>query len=144
MLDVDHFKRFNDDFGHDAGDALLREAGAFLKAKIRQTDIACRYGGEEFLVILPETSLEVAAHKAEDLREKFKGLKITHQGQFLRRATISSGVAAFPEHGSTVQVLVRMADQALYRAKERGRDRVEVASPVPDDLGATLPQALAF
>ena len=65
MLDVDHFKRFNDEFGHDAGDDLLREMGTFLKTKIRQTDIACRYGGEEFFMILPETPLSAAAQKAE-------------------------------------------------------------------------------
>ena len=128
MLDVDHFKRFNDEFGHDAGDALLREMGTFLKTKSRQTDIACRYGGEEFFVILPETSLAAAAQKAEQLREKFKSLNIMHQGQLLRRATISLGVAAFPEHGTTVQILIQMADKALYQAKEEGRDRVVVAA----------------
>ncbi|MCL4500501.1 MAG: GGDEF domain-containing protein, partial [Deltaproteobacteria bacterium] len=128
MLDVDHFKRFNDEFGHDAGDALLQEMGTFLKTKIRQTDIACRYGGEEFLVILPEMSLAAAGQKAEQLREKFKCLNIMHQGHLLRRATISLGVAAFPEHGTTVQNLIRMADKALYQAKEDGRDRVAVAA----------------
>jgi diguanylate cyclase (GGDEF)-like protein/PAS domain S-box-containing protein len=127
MLDVDHFKRFNDEFGHDAGDSLLREMGSFLKAAIRQTDSACRYGGEEFLVIMPETTLLGAVQKAEKLREKFKNLNIMHQGQLLRRATISLGVAAFPEHGSTVKILIQMADKALYQAKAAGRDRVEVA-----------------
>ncbi len=144
MLDVDHFKRFNDEFGHDAGDALLREMGTFLKAKIRQTDIACRYGGEEFLVILPEMSLSAAAQKAEQLREKFKCLNIMHQGQLLRQATISLGVAAFPEHGTTVQILTQMADKALYQAKGEGRDRVAVApvsrEETQEDAG---PQAMA-
>jgi diguanylate cyclase (GGDEF)-like protein/PAS domain S-box-containing protein len=127
MLDVDHFKRFNDEFGHDAGDALLREMGTFLKTKSRQTDIACRYGGEEFLVILPEASLDATAQKAEQLREKFKCLNIMHQGQLLRQATISLGVAAFPEHGTTVRILIQTADKALYQAKGEGRDRVAVA-----------------
>ena len=144
MLDVDHFKGFNDEFGHDAGDALLREMGTFLKAKIRQTDIACRYGGEEFLVILPETPLDAAAQKAKQLREKFKCLNIMHQGQLLRRATISLGVAAFPEHGTTVQILIQMADKALYQAKEEGRDRVAVAPVSQEDAERTdLAQALA-
>jgi diguanylate cyclase (GGDEF)-like protein len=128
MLDVDHFKCFNDDFGHDAGDALLRDMGTFLKSTGRQTDIACRFGGEEFFIILPETSLVAAAQKAELVRENFKGLSIMHQGRLLRRATISLGVAAFPEHGSTVQILVQTADKALYQAKEEGRDRVVVAA----------------
>lgn len=144
MLDVDHFKRFNDEFGHDAGDALLREMGAFLKNNIRQTDIACRYGGEEFLVILPDMSIAAAAQKAEQLREKFRSLNVMYQGKILRRATISLGVAAFPEHGSTVQILIQMADKALYRAKETGRDRVEVApvsqEETEEDAG---PRALA-
>lgn len=143
MLDVDHFKQFNDEFGHDAGDALLREMGTFLKTKIRQTDIACRYGGEEFLVILPETPLAAALQKAEYLREKFKCLNIMHQGQLLRRATISLGVAAFPEHGSTVQILTQTADKALYRAKEEGRDRVAVAPVSQDEEEEAVPQAMA-
>ncbi len=144
MLDVDHFKRFNDEYGHDAGDALLREMGSFLKTKTRQTDIVCRYGGEEFLVILPETPLAAAAEKAEQLREKFKCLNIMHQGQLLRRASISLGVAAFPEHASTVKILIQLADKALYQAKGAGRDRV-VAAPVSqeDVETAPLPRALA-
>lgn len=132
MLDGDHFKRFNDEFGHDAGDTLLQEMGTFLKTRNRQTDIACRYGGEEFLVILPEMPLADAAHKAEQLREEFKCLNIIHQGQLLRRATISLGVAAFPEHGSTVKILIQTADKALYQAKEEGRDRVVVAPVSPE------------
>jgi diguanylate cyclase (GGDEF)-like protein/PAS domain S-box-containing protein len=128
MLDVDHFKGFNDEFGHDAGDTLLREMGTFLKTTSRQADISCRYGGEEFLVVLPETSLAASAQKAEQMREKFKSLSIMYQGHLLRRATISLGVAAFPEHGTTVQILIQTADKALYRAKEEGRDRVVVAA----------------
>jgi diguanylate cyclase (GGDEF)-like protein/PAS domain S-box-containing protein len=134
MLDVDHFKQFNDEFGHDAGDTLLREMGSFLKAAIRQTDIACRYGGEEFLMILPETTRLGAVQKAEKLREKFKNLNIMHQGQLLRRSTISLGVAAFPEHGSTVKILIQMADKALYQAKAAGRDRVEVAPTYREEV----------
>jgi diguanylate cyclase (GGDEF)-like protein/PAS domain S-box-containing protein len=144
MLDVDYFKGFNDEFGHDAGDALLREMGSFLKTKTRQTDIACRYGGEEFLVIMPETSVTAGAQKAEQLREKFKCLNIMHQGHLLRRATISMGVAGFPEHGTTVQILIQMADKALYQAKEAGRDRVITAAISQDESEADAgPRAMA-
>lgn len=129
MLDVDHFKQFNDRFGHDAGDELLRELGKFLMARTRQPDFVCRYGGEEFLVILPETTLRAAVNKAEQLREKFKRLTIVYQGRILGRTTISLGVAAFPEHGITPKSLIQTVDKALYQAKEEGRDRV-VAAPV--------------
>ncbi len=129
MLDVDHFKQFNDRFGHDAGDELLRELGKFLMARTRQPDIVCRYGGEEFFAILPETTLEAAVNKAEQLREKFKRLTLVSQGRILGRATISLGVAAFPEHGITPKTLIQTVDKALYLAKEEGRDRV-VAAPV--------------
>ncbi len=129
MLDVDHFKQFNDRFGHDAGDELLRELGKFLMARTRQPDFVCRYGGEEFLVILPETTLTAAVNKAEQLREKFRRLTIVYQGRILGRTTISLGVAAFPEHGITPKTLIQTVDKALYRAKEEGRDRV-VAAPV--------------
>jgi diguanylate cyclase (GGDEF)-like protein/PAS domain S-box-containing protein len=133
MLDVDHFKQFNDRFGHDAGDELLRELGKFLIAKVRPTDIACRYGGEEFLVILPETTLTAVVNKAEQLREKCKRLTIVYQGRILGRTTISLGVAAFPEHGITPQALIQTVDKALYQAKEEGRDRLVVAPVVLEE-----------
>jgi len=133
MLDVDHFKQFNDRFGHDAGDELLRELGKFLIAKVRPTDIACRYGGEEFLVILPETTLAAVVNKAEQLREKCKRLTIVYQGRILGRTTISLGVAAFPEHGITPQALIQTVDKALYQAKEEGRDRLVVAPVVLEE-----------
>ncbi len=144
MLDVDHFKQFNDRFGHDAGDELLRELGKFIMAKVRPTDIACRYGGEEFLVILPETTLTAAVNKAEQLREKCKRLTIVHQGRILGRTTISLGVAAFPEHGITPQTLIQTVDKALYQAKEEGRDRVVVAPVVLEEAeSATQSGAVA-
>lgn len=132
MLDVDHFKQFNDRFGHDAGDELLRELGNFLMAKARQSDIACRYGGEEFIVILPGTMAAVAK-KAEQLREQFRHLTIVHQGQILGRTTISLGVATYPEHGVTPKALIQTADKALFQAKEEGRDRVVVAPVVREE-----------
>jgi diguanylate cyclase (GGDEF)-like protein/PAS domain S-box-containing protein len=127
MLDIDHFKHFNDTFGHDAGDTLLRELGASLQRYIRGEDIACRYGGEEFTLILPETSLETAQQRAEHIREAVKHLSVEHRHQPLRAITLSLGVAVFPEHGTTAEVVLQAADVALYRAKQAGRDRVEVA-----------------
>ncbi|MGP8104839.1 MAG: diguanylate cyclase [Desulfobaccales bacterium] len=136
MLDVDQFKQFNDRFGHDAGDELLRELGNFLMTKIRQTDIACRYGGEEFFVILPGTALATVVNKAKQLREKFKRLTIVYQGGILGRTTISLGVAAFPEHGITPKALIQTVDKALYKAKAEGRDRVVVAPVVREGAEA--------
>ncbi len=127
MLDLDHFKQFNDTFGHVAGDALLRALGAFLAANLRREDIACRYGGEEFLLILPGSTLENARRRAEQLQELLKLLDIEHDGQPLGSVTCSLGVAAYPEHGATTQALVQAADTALYRAKAGGRDCVAVA-----------------
>lgn len=128
MIDIDHFKRFNDSFGHEAGDAVLRELGSFLQQNIRNSDIACRYGGEELLLILPEASLEDTRQRAEQLREGVKCLKVEHRRQTLDSITISVGVACFPEHGLTGEVVIRAADAALYQAKREGRDRIVSAS----------------
>ncbi len=126
MLDVDHFKRFNDTFGHEAGDTVLRELGLFLRKNIRQSDIACRYGGEELTLIMPESSLEATQQRAEQIREGVKLLQVQHRRQLLGCITISLGVACFPEHGLTGDAVIRSADQALYQAKAKGRDRVVV------------------
>lgn len=128
MLDVDHFKEFNDSFGHDAGDAVLRELGMFLHSSIRSTDIACRYGGEEFTLILPESSLESTRARAENLRLGVKNLQVQHRRQFLERISLSLGVACFPDHGTHGDLLIRAADAALYRAKKQGRDCTVTAS----------------
>jgi diguanylate cyclase (GGDEF)-like protein len=127
MLDLDHFKVFNDTFGHAAGDALLRVVGQFLLSRSRREDVACRYGGEEFVLIFPDAPLETTTRRAEQLREEARSLQVQHHGHPLGNVTISAGVAAFPEHGSTAATLLRAADEALYRAKTEGRDRVEVA-----------------
>jgi diguanylate cyclase (GGDEF)-like protein len=127
MLDIDHFKRFNDTFGHEAGDALLRELGSFLKQEIRGGDFACRYGGEEFVLILPEISLEHARESAERLREKIKELNVQYSGGILENITLSLGVALYPEHGTTGKAILQAADKALYEAKHQGRDRVVTA-----------------
>lgn len=128
MLDVDHFKRFNDTFGHDAGDTLLRELGIFIKKNIRGSDIACRFGGEELVLILPEASLEVTVQRAEQIREGIKHLNLHNRHQQLGTITLSLGVAIFPKHGMTGEMVIQAADSALYQAKGEGRDRVIVAS----------------
>ena len=127
MFDIDHFKRFNDLEGHDAGDALLRELGAFLNKSIRGSDIVCRYGGEEFLAVLPGASREQARERAEEVRLGVKELLVYHLGKPLAKCTISIGVAAYPEDETSAERLLKAADNALYRAKNEGRDRVVTA-----------------
>lgn len=127
MIDVDYFKRFNDSFGHEVGDALLQELANLLQRHSRTCDIACRYGGEEFMLILPDTSLETATQQAENLRKQVKLLNIPYLGKTLNGITLSLGVAVFPEHGVTPQTLLKAADAALYCAKAEGRDRVRTA-----------------
>jgi diguanylate cyclase (GGDEF)-like protein/PAS domain S-box-containing protein len=127
MLDLDHFKTFNDTFGHEAGDAVLREMGASLARTARAEDISCRFGGEEFLLILPGTSMEGARTRAERVRSQARKLAVMHQGKPVGTITVSLGVAAFPAHGSSAKELIASADAALYRAKNEGRDRVAVA-----------------
>ncbi len=128
MLDLDHFKRYNDSHGHEAGDNLLRVLGDFLLTHVRAEDIACRYGGEEFVVILPEASLAMCRSRAEQLWKGVQGLSVNVHGELLRGVTTSVGVAAFPAHGTTMSGLLRAADAALYAAKRQGRDRVEIAA----------------
>lgn len=131
MMDVDRFKRFNDTFGHDAGDTVLRELGDYLAKFIRRGDLACRYGGEEFTLVLPESSLEDTRHRAEELRTSFQQLSIKHRDIVLGKVTLSLGVAALPDHGTTAAELLAAADSALLRAKEEGRDRVLIADVSP-------------
>ena len=128
MIDLDHFKTFNDAYGHDAGDVVLRETGAALARGIRAEDFVCRFGGEEFVVILPTANLESACARAERLRLKMKELTMLHQGRSMGMLTVSIGVAVFPEHGMSPKELMTAADAALYEAKHRGRDQVSVAS----------------
>ncbi|MCP4161974.1 MAG: diguanylate cyclase [Deltaproteobacteria bacterium] len=124
MLDVDHFKKFNDTFGHECGDIVLRELGTLLKKNVRIEDILCRYGGEEFTVILIQSPYEATCKKAEELCAKIRNdLKIVHQGRDLK-VTISIGVASCPEHGRDIEKIIHKADKMLYKAKEEGRDRV--------------------
>jgi diguanylate cyclase (GGDEF)-like protein len=128
MIDIDHFKRFNDTFGHQAGDTLLRNLGQFFRQRTRAQDVACRFGGEEFAVILTSASVDAAAKRAEILREELRDLSVEHAGQKLGKVTLSIGVAVYPIHASSRDDLVRIADQALYQAKNAGRDRVVVGT----------------
>jgi diguanylate cyclase (GGDEF)-like protein len=126
MLDLDHFKEYNDTYGHHAGDELLCALGQLIQDQIRREDIACRYGGEEFLVIMPGASLEIALERANELNLSVRQLH--KQSPSLRGITISAGVAIFPAHGSFGKEVINAADAALYQAKEEGRDRVVAAS----------------
>ncbi|MHB1316164.1 MAG: PAS domain S-box protein [Christensenellales bacterium] len=128
MFDIDHFKAFNDLAGHDGGDALLRELGAYMNKNTRGGDIVCRFGGEEFFAVLPGASLENTRVRAEEFRRGVKELLVYHLGKPLGKCTISLGVAAYPQHGTTREEILKSADSALYRAKKEGRDRVVIAS----------------
>jgi diguanylate cyclase (GGDEF)-like protein/PAS domain S-box-containing protein len=130
LLDIDHFKGFNDTYGHEAGDTLLASLGSFFKKNIRQEDVPCRYGGEEILLILPDADLENTYKRAEELRHLLSELDIQHQGHSLGKITASFGVANYPEHGETIEIIIYAADAALYLAKEGGRNRVVVADRV--------------
>jgi diguanylate cyclase (GGDEF)-like protein len=126
MIDLDYFKRVNDAFGHEAGDLVLMEVAALLKGHIRGSDIACRFGGEEFALILADTTLGSAQRKAEDIRAAIKRLDLKYRDQPLGKITASLGVALFPDQAEGSDSLMRVADDALYQAKGAGRDRVIV------------------
>jgi diguanylate cyclase (GGDEF)-like protein/PAS domain S-box-containing protein len=129
MIDVDHFKRFNDTFGHDAGDHVLKELASVLNRRTRGSDVVSRMGGEELLVVLPGASQEVAARKADEIRAAIERLELLHMGKGLGAVTVSIGVSACPPHGASPTELLKIADQALYQAKRDGRNRVVVAEP---------------
>jgi diguanylate cyclase (GGDEF)-like protein len=129
MVDIDGFKQQNDAFGHDAGDAILVELAALLQRSLRREDIACRYGGEEFVLVLPDAAMENAARRAEQLRDAVRRIRVPYKDTVLGPVTVSIGVAAFPDHGADGASLLKSADMALYEAKKTGRDRVALASP---------------
>jgi diguanylate cyclase (GGDEF)-like protein len=126
MIDIDHFNVFNDTYGHDLGDKVLREIGAFVQGNIRDEDIACRYGGEEIIIILPGASLQNTHRRAEQLRIGIEGLAVDMYDEE-HTVTASLGVALFPEHGGSIKEVIRAADCALYKAKNNGRNRVIIA-----------------
>lgn len=137
MLDLDHFKAINDTYGHDGGDAVLKAVGAVLQRSIRAEDIACRYGGEEFTLILPEANMHEAAQRADYIRQAVKQVVVSHRRQTLPAVTMSAGVATCPEQGTTADAVLRAADTALYQAKQRGRDMVilnQTGTLFPDSM----------
>jgi diguanylate cyclase (GGDEF)-like protein len=144
MLDLDHFKKFNDTYGHEAGDTVLREMAAFLSKSIRVEDVVCRFGGEEFVVILPTADLTAAHARAERIRSKLRERTVLHQGQSLGMITISEGVATLPQHGTSPKDLSEAADAALYRAKREGRDRVVDAEPRTSSIPDSKPTETAL
>ena len=139
MLDLDHFKKFNDTYGHDAGDTVLRDTALFLEKSIRAEDIVCRFGGEEFVIILPTADLSAAHARGERIRSKLCELSVRHQGQPLGVITVSVGVAALPLHGTSPKELLEAADAALYSAKREGRDRVVDAPPPSANVETQVP-----
>jgi diguanylate cyclase (GGDEF)-like protein len=130
FIDLDHFKQINDTFGHEAGDIVLTAVGNLLKGNVRGSDIACRYGGEEFALILPETGADAAVRRAEDIRMAISMLDLRHDRKPLGRVEASFGIALFPDHGHDADDMLRVADMALYAAKGAGRNRVVVGHRV--------------
>jgi len=128
MIDIDHFKRINDTHGHAAGDAVLQTLAQLLQRHVRPQDLACRHGGEEFVLLLVDTPLTTASERAEALRRAFESVLVEFEGEVLS-ATLSCGVAAFPQHADQPHTLTACADQALYAAKLQGRNRVKVFGP---------------
>lgn len=131
MLDVDHFKNFNDTYGHEAGDHVLHEVGLSLKQACRASDLACRYGGEEFVLLLLNADLKSTIERTAMIREELKKKHLMYGGQSLPAVNVSMGVSMYPHHGSKPEELIRCADEALYKAKHDGRDRVEIAYAHP-------------
>lgn len=142
LLDIDHFKHFNDTYGHEIGDMLLRELGALLRTSVREGDTACRFGGEEFALLLPGASLEDGVARAEEVRAAIAArLQLLLDGRRLEPVTASFGVAAWPQAGRDLRALVRAADRALYKAKASGRNRVVAAPPLPPDGAGAIAEA---
>ena len=126
MLDIDNFKSYNDDFGHHAGDEVLRALGALVTGSVRATDIVCRFGGEEFLLVFPDTDGLAALTRLQNACRDIKQMRYASQGQELPHVTVCVGLAQYPRHGQTADELICAADRALYLAKKNGRDRIEV------------------
>jgi diguanylate cyclase (GGDEF)-like protein len=127
MLDIDHFKRFNDQMGHEAGDLVLREIGQLLRNNLRKSDIGCRYGGEELMLILPDSGAEDAHARLADICDQIRAMRIGYRNDVLPPVTVSVGIAATNGHHPNTTLLLRAADDALYAAKAAGRDRIVVS-----------------
>jgi diguanylate cyclase (GGDEF)-like protein len=143
IFDLDNFKRVNDAHGHECGDVVLREVGKYLRGAVRRSDIACRIGGEEFAMLLPETALAEAAKIAEKLRAGIESLSVTYHGRPVGRITSSIGVAEATVNGQVAAQLLRAADTALYRAKAAGRNRVVTASDADIEVSGATPSAVS-
>lgn len=147
LLDIDHFKRFNDTYGHDAGDRVLETVAQLLRESVRGSDVACRYGGEEMILILPESPPGTTLARAEEIRQALSLLQISYNGLTLNALTASLGVASFPDHGPQDVDVFKAADAALYQAKAQGRNQVVVAtvpaSKVAGETSAPLPRDIS-
>ena len=131
MLDLDHFKKINDTYGHDAGDAVLKELGKILQNDIRLGDIAARYGGEEFIIMFYNADVEVALRRAESIRQDVTMLHIKYGAQDVGPITISIGVSTYPTDGKSPEELIEAVDKALYYVKKNGRNKVALFSQIP-------------
>jgi len=136
VLDVDHFKRFNDTFGHDAGDLALREAARVMSMNLRKSDIACRLGGEEFALVMPDSSLSDTRLRIEQICAFVKQIEIRHDGDLLGTMTLSAGIAVSPDHAITARELLRAADLALFAAKRTGRERIVTYEPTEAEMSS--------
>jgi diguanylate cyclase (GGDEF)-like protein/PAS domain S-box-containing protein len=130
MADVDHFKRFNDEYGHDAGDAVLKAFGDMLIFHFRSSDIICRYGGEEFIIIMPDATKDIVISRANKLCETTRELKLMYDGEPLPNITASFGISHIDGHTVDKTVLIKAADFALYDAKQKGRNQIQVSNPI--------------
>ncbi len=144
IFDIDHFKNYNDTNGHPAGDALLRRMAGLIKQQVRPGDMACRYGGEEFVVAMPDTDREAALELADKMRAMIASTDFEHrEKQPLGHVSISGGVASFPKDGNSVSELIKLADQSLYISKKGGRNRVRLYEGVSiggdPETGAEVP-----
>ncbi len=124
MLDVDNFRRFNNKYGHAAGDIILRKLGLLLTNQIRKKDTASRIGGDEFIILLPDASKSVAQRRAQLFLEQVRKISLKLKDELIQKLTISLGVAAFPEDGSDGVSILTAVDKALYKAKHDGRDKI--------------------
>jgi diguanylate cyclase (GGDEF)-like protein len=131
MIDIDEFKRFNDTLGHAAGDAVLRAMGQYLLMAARGEDIVCRYGGEEFVLVMSQAPHNTVLQRAENLRQGVQQLGIEYEGRLVGPITVSIGIGIFPDHGNSVEGVLRAADAAMYEAKQLGRNRVTVGGYKP-------------
>lgn len=127
MADIDHFKQINDLHGHEAGDQILKSVGETISGALRPSDLPCRYGGEEFLLLIADVDEPVLVARAELVRNQVENLQVSHRGSMLPGITLSAGVALYPQHGATAAAVIAAADGALYAAKRSGRNAVREA-----------------